>query len=316
MELSAELSPQKSSVTLVSPSRLATWLRCPKQYKYEYIDELKPIGEARGFFNKGNYFHELSHVYYQLIQAGATPGSDYTIASITKRIQNDIARIGDSSLIPLFGIISKTMIRYIKEQSPVIDKRIRVEGVEFEVVHPFADGLAIFGYADLVYWDSSGNLRVRDHKTGEKAKSRNDAVYSLQLLVYATCLWKQFGVVPIGEISYINTKEYVKQAPAFDKAFGLFHVIYSEKELAIFFDEICRVIDLMLHSDPLPHYGEHCNWCKFNTPCLQERKGIDPTPIIQAHFKRVTRESQRKHASFTADYTAGDSEDPIIFGGV
>lgn len=310
---------EPSQLRLVSPSRITNFQRCAKRYHYEYVEELKSKEPPKGYFNKGNYFHELAHAYYQLIKAGMVPGSDTAVAIIKDRIRNDFQRIheekpGDRSLIPMFGLITKTMLRYIKEQSPRIDVHIRVKGVEMELIYPFADNLALLGYADLVYHDGSGNLRVRDHKSGEKAKSKNDAASSTQLMTYACILWKLYGEVPIGEISYINTKDYVKQAPPTEKAFGLFPVTYSEKELAIFFDEICRVIDMMLNSDPLPTYGEHCAWCPFETICTQSRKGIDPTPFINAKFRRVPRESQRKpHGSFTDEHSNRGLEN-LVFG--
>ena len=301
--------PQWNPVKLISPSRIKTFQECPKKYDYIYNQELVSKAPPKGHFNKGNYVHELLHVYYQLLKSGAaTPGSQFAELSITRRIQTDIQIAGDRSLIPVYGVCNKTLTRYIREQSRRIDATIdKIIGIEHEMIYPFTDLRAIFGYADLIYVDRSGNIRVRDHKSGEKAKKKTDAVWSMQLLMYATILWKLYGQVPIAEMSYLNTKEYASKAPSFEQAFTFNTVTYTAKELQVFFDEICRVIDKMLSSTPDPHYGEHCAWCPFQDACLQSRKGIDPQPILDMQFKHVPRATTRKHESFTQQHTPGDN---------
>ena len=161
------LQPQTSIVS-VSPSRISTYLACPKRYDYVYNQDLAPIERTKTHFNKNNYFHELSHVYYQMIKSGVQPGSDYALASIISRIKNDINKTTDMELIGVYGRITKAITRYIQEHSATIDRGMKVIAVEHELIFPL-EGVILHGYADLVYRDSSGNLRVRDHKTGDKA---------------------------------------------------------------------------------------------------------------------------------------------------
>jgi hypothetical protein len=109
-------------------------------------------------------------------------------------------------------------------------------------------------------------------------------------------------------LSYINTKEYVKKIVPTEQAFAFSMVTYSEKELDIYFKEICMTIEKMLYSTPLPHYGQMCRYCAFQTPCFLSRKGIDATPIILSHYKRVPRDKAR-HARFTESDTTNNSAD-------
>jgi hypothetical protein len=285
----------------VSPSKIATYYTCPKKYDYIYNQELTPIiAEKATKFDKGNYFHELSHVYYQLIDTGVVPGSDFAVAYMNDRIQKDVQKNKNIDLLPVYAIIAKTISRFIKEQSPIIDRGIKVEGVEKHLVWPINEKIALQGYADLIYRDAAGTLRMRDHKTGERAWTKNEALFSNQLFVYAVMLYKQYNEVPIAEISYINTKETTKPYPA-DRAFSFPTTTYSSKELDIFYGEICRTIDRMVELEPLPFYGRHCQWCAFQGPCYLSRKGIDTSHILRMHF--VHRNSSIKHRPFTEEHS-------------
>lgn len=286
-------------VKLISPSRTRTFLECPKKYDYIYNQELTPVGPQKRHFNKGNYFHELCHVYYNYVKAGATPGSEYIQSLILDRMKKNFTTDTDPALISVFGIITKMMTRYVLEHSKRIDDGMKVINVEQQIIYPMAD-YAMFGYVDLLYRDREGRLHIRDHKTGERAQTKLDAQFSNQLLFYAAIIYKSTGEVPIGELSYINTKEYATKKPTYEESFVLSRVTYTAKELDIYFAEICMVIEDMLSSRAVPSYGQHCAWCAYQTPCYLSRKGIDPSPIINTHFVRVPRDSQRRHAKFTS----------------
>jgi hypothetical protein len=281
----------------VSPSRIGAFLECPKKYDYIYRQELVPLGPTKGFFNKGNYFHELAHVYYQLIQSGAEPGSPHVLAAITRRIQNDSQRTNSLDLLPVYHTVIRAITRYINEHSPRIDKGIEVLGVEEEIELPVTGRFSLFGYLDLRH-RTRDRLRIRDHKTGQKAWSKIDVQFSNQLLMYAVIIWALTSEIPVAEINYINTKEYTKPKPYSDM-FTFTQVTYSERELQIYFNEICKLIDHMLDSEPTPAYGQHCRYCPYQTICYASRKGIDVTPLVESNFKKVPR--TKRHDSFTQD---------------
>src|SRR5262245_31455905 len=131
-----DLSQETPVQVRVSPSRISAYQDCPKKYHYIYEQNLQPVGPSKRHFDKGNYFHELSHVYYQLIQAGAEPGSDFVLANIRNRIQNDLGKAPGVELITIYAAITKTMTRFITEQSPKIDRGITVIGIEQELNQP------------------------------------------------------------------------------------------------------------------------------------------------------------------------------------
>lgn len=299
-----EVSQPQFQPTLVSPSRIAAFIECPKKYDYIYRQELVKKGPAKRHFNKGNYFHELAHVYYQLIEAGTPVGSDLAVSQIVSRVRADFDKLKNLELVDVFNIITKAIIRYIKEHSPKIDKDLQVVGIEHELILPVNERFSLYGYADLV-WRTIKGLVVRDHKTGEKAWSKVDVNFSGQLLTYAVILYMLTGEVPSAELNYINTKEYKTKVMTYEEAFTFTRVLYSERELKIYYEEICQVVELMLDSPPVPHYGQHCGYCPYQTPCYLSRKGIDPSNIISQHYVKVTR--GKRHSNFTEEHSEDDS---------
>jgi CRISPR/Cas system-associated exonuclease Cas4 (RecB family) len=273
-----------------------------------YDLELTPVGPAKGHFTKGIYFHELSHVYYQMLEAGVEPGSDYALSSIMTRIKNDMAKTGlaDRDLVELYASIGRMISKFISIQSPIVDYKMEVQTVEAELIYPISDEISLFGYADLLY-RRDGRPHVRDHKTGERAWSKIDVRFSMQLLFYATLYWKMYGEVPLAEISYINSKEYKTKVATVDELFTFTGITYTEKELSIFYDDICKAVERMLSYEAFPLYGQHCRYCPFQEPCFLSRKGIDTSIVLANNFKK--RDSARRHANFTESHTQDDEAD-------
>jgi hypothetical protein len=313
MELLPEVSLPTPTRLRVSPSKISCFQDCPKKYDYVYKQSLQPKPVQRTAFDKGNYCHELMHVYYQLIQSGVTPGSEFALQAIISRIQNDLQNAKNISLMPVYASITKTMVRFISEQSPIIDRGITVLGIEHELAVPITTpagrNLQLFGFIDLVYRDAQGRLRIRDHKTGQKAWTKAEANNSNQLMFYSASVWKMRRELPMAEISFLNVKDYVKKAPSFEDAFAFPTVTYTEKELVTYLRQTLQLIDQMLVSEPIPHYGRQCNWCPFRDPCAFDRKGIDSSMMLASQFTVVDRNQVRKHGSFTDDNSAEDVAD-------
>jgi len=241
-----------------------------------------------------------------MIEAGAEPGNELTRANLISRIRNDMAITDNLELLPVYGSVTRMITNFVTWQSPVIDTNMVIEEVEAELLYPINDDYALFGYADLLY-RRDGVPHVRDHKTGERAWTKLDVRFSMQLLFYVTLYWKMRGEVPLAEISYINSKDYLKKQPSREELFTYTLITYTEKELSIFFDDICRAVDRMVSYVPFPLYGQHCRYCPFQEPCFLSRKGFDISQILAQNY--VKRESGRKHASFTESNAVDDQTD-------
>jgi hypothetical protein len=166
--------------------------------------------------------------------------------------------------------------------------------------------ISMFGFLDLRY--RQGNyLGVRDHKTGEKASdwTPEKVGQSNQLLFYNAGVYALTGEVFRPEINFVNTHEYKQKIPSFNETFTFVTAYHSEKELQIYLEQICILIDEMLDCKPTPHYDERvCGGCPYLLPCTMERKGIDSSPILKAHY--VPKPDGPRERSFTNQNSDSD----------
>ena len=288
----------------ISPTQLRAWRECPKKHDYIYHKCLKPKGR-KVFFDKGNYTHELMHVYYQLLgSSGKAPGSDFLVSALLSRIRKDIELHTDIQNVEIYNSVMKLMSRYITIQSPKIDRGLRILGTEYEMQVPTGvyhedREIILFGFIDLLYRTLRGDTVVRDHKTGANPRLwTNDTVEAdSQLLMYGTGIWKLLGVVPKVEVNYCNTFEY-KNKPS-DNQFALYSAIHTEKEYKNFFQDTLQLISDMLSSNPTPHYDATCTRCAFYNPCRMERKGVSVENMINADYEIVDRTAIARPVPFT-----------------
>lgn len=296
----------------VSPSQLSVFKECPQKWDYIYLQGLKPKGR-KTYFDIGSYTHELLHVYYHMLQEGARPGSDIVIASINRRIQNDLAN-ATADNVAVYNRVSKIINTFISERSPKIDRGITIlvaEGMyEIPVKTPAGHDVVLHGIIDLVYRDLRGRLVVRDHKTSEKANSWSSSKVELdpQLLNYGAVYVHELNEIPIVEINFINSHEYKKPRPL-TEMFDLFRIEHSETVYRRFWETTLRLIDSMIESPTIPHYSHACATCAFNAPCRLSLKGLSTEQVLANNYERVERDYTIKRLSgLSADDTGSNPQ--------
>lgn len=301
-----------------SPSQLNVYKECPKKWEFVYVHGYKFKG-SKAYFDIGNYTHELFHVYYHLLQNGADPGSDFTIAAIKARIANDLANASADN-VEVYATVSKTVENYIAHRSRKIDRGntiLAVEGTyEFPVVTPKGREIIFHGIIDLLYKDLRCRTIVRDHKTSGNAGAWNERKVQLdpQLLMYCAVIYKQMGVIPVGEINFINTFNYKKAKPL-DELYDLYRVEHTETSLERFWESTLQLIDMMLDSPVVPHYSTSCASCPFNDVCKLELRGISAKQILANNFEVVQRDYSIKRGSgLSADNSENNQQYRFNFG--
>jgi CRISPR/Cas system-associated exonuclease Cas4 (RecB family) len=284
----------------VSNSQLSAYKDCPQKWEYSYVHSYKPLARRRTF-DKGNYTHELMHVLYQLMQdSHHEPGSDFLQAAIHQRIMGDLENAAKDNLA-VYASIIKVMTSYVQYRSPLIDRQIKIEGVEatleVEAQTPKGHTVILLAIVDLVYRDLRGRMVVRDHKTSEKANSWNKEKVRLdpQLLLYAAIWYKLTGEVPVTEINFALTHDYKTPKPP-REMFNLFRIEHTQAVLERFWDETLMLIDQMIESPVVPHYG-NCQYCAFRELCDSRLKGISAENILKSNFEVVPRDYTIKRRS-------------------
>jgi len=145
---------EDKSVHKISPSQMYMWKQCPKAWHYSYVVKIRKKAGKKRFFELGSYFHELMHVYYQAIEQGHKPGSDFLVNYIASRIKRDMETLTEEN-VGIIAQVSKMAMQYVASYSASIDKGMEVKGVELisqvEVTTPKGHQVILNCITDLLY---------------------------------------------------------------------------------------------------------------------------------------------------------------------
>ncbi len=162
----------------ISVSQLTTWLRCPKQYEFRYLEEIKlPPRSALTRGSAGHKAWEADH-WHKLQTKENLPletvldvySSDFDTRAVGTEWQPD----EDA------GKIKDVGVRMVTIYHENVSKKIQPIAVEqpFEVE---MDGHIVQGVIDL----ETDKGEIRDAKTAGKKKADIPVDYQLQLSIYA-----------------------------------------------------------------------------------------------------------------------------------
>lgn len=280
-----------------SPSQLRVYRNCPTQWNYVYnLDINKPT--SKHVFDVGKYFHELLHVIYQTLKSNPKISTEVLSAMISERVRRDLVKEN----IEIVAQVLPRILEYISYQHPLIDKNIQVLDVEFEfkvlVTTPLGHEVLLHGIIDLIYRDSAGVIRIRDHKSGGRnSHSPRSVTLDDQLLFYAVGLssLRSSPVLDV-EISFLNSTNYKTKKPQ-SEMFGLYRYQHTPVGIELAKQNILQLIDKMIESEPHKNYSPNCAGCVFFDICSLELRGQSTQGLIANNYQVGTREHRNKSNS-------------------
>jgi hypothetical protein len=183
----------------VSNSKLKTYRRCPKKFKFKYVDKLEP--RLKGVaLERGSWIHELLEAHYD--------GEDWR--ELHKKRTKDFYNLFEEQREALGEELPseclRIMLGYLRHWKEV-DKRYRVidsELNEFVTIGKIKLQVVV----DLVVEDkTTGLLWLWDHKSRAKFETNEGMMLDPQLTLYFRAL-ELLGYKPLGGITYneIRTK--------------------------------------------------------------------------------------------------------------
>lgn len=278
-----------------SPSSISVYNDCPTKWEFAYIDGLKAKGAQPKYFDIGLYTHELMHHTYRAVGTGMVPGSENMLAWMHSKLKSDLKNL-TSENAQIMSTVFKMVNDYVLRQMKEIDRDIaQIIGVEqtlsLQVTTPLGFEVILEGIADLVYATPTGQVRLRDHKTGARNSfSDQNLQINPQLLFYIVLLWKLGYNVERMEISWINSNDYKDRSKyTFDKLFGFYKYSPTLIVLNNFWDYLMKRIDTILTETPQPSYGQQCNGCPFNPICRLNLNGQPTVNFISGQYDRAER---------------------------
>lgn len=298
LDIATPLSVVLNQIPTVSPSRLSQFTDCEMKYHYGYVEGLRKKNQNTFYMDRGTYVHRLMHYYYGLLKSGFRPGSDLVVEAMNTKMRNDMEEAAreiasgaiNSDIINILSTSIPHVRNYILNRSTQIDSGIRVIGIEKEywvlIVLPSGRPVFLHGIIDLVYRTLRNKIRIRDHKTGERADAWSEWKASLddQLLQYMLSQYLEMNEEIDGaEISFIN----LAKKP--EKRFDLFMADHTPVALKNYQANLEKLLDRMLDDTQIRNYSKDCSNCPFNRLCKLELEGVNTAASISLNYERTNR---------------------------
>lgn len=242
-----------------TPSKLTTWLDCPRRYRFTYLDRPPPQkGPAWAHNTVGSVAHLALARWWELPEDRRTGPAARGL--LTQAWQTD-GFSDDQQAHRWKGFAGDMVERYADQLDPVEEP----VGIERTVAFK-TDTLAVSGRVDRI--DLRGDeVVVVDYKTGRSALTEDDARGSLALALYVLgcrrtfkkdCTRVELHHLPSGQVlSWEHTDEslarHVRRAEAIAAEAGAATAALVEGADA----------DATFPARP----GPLCGWCDFNRSC-------------------------------------------------
>ncbi|MQA01623.1 MAG: recombinase RecB [Streptosporangiales bacterium] len=176
-QLGFEGMPQR--LYTCTPSRLASWVDCPRRYRMTYLDRPQPPkGPPWGHNSLGASVHGALAAWWRL------PPEQRTTYAAQRLVDQGWISLGfrdDQQAEQVRARAREMVADYVAELDPY-DEPVGIE----RVVATRTQVLALSGRVDRLD-DRDGELVVVDYKTGRHALTVDDARGSMALALYAIC---------------------------------------------------------------------------------------------------------------------------------
>ena len=235
----------------LSFTRVDTFERCPRRFRYQYVDGLPQAPAPQLSFGtsihstlewlfgrKHPVLPSLEDTHRALYEAWESDG----YAALDREEQLDAYRHARD-------IVERFHARVAAEgfRSPVATE------AWFEL--PVGDDIVVVGAIDRVDADDDGTLHVVDYKTNRQARTRAQVRGSLQLAIYALATQELFGRLPatVG-LDFVVPGTLVR-------------VDVAELDLASVAPRLEAVAARIVAGEDTPTPHRLCDWCDFRAIC-------------------------------------------------
>jgi putative RecB family exonuclease len=260
-----------------TPTRLATWLDCPRRYRMSYLDRPPPGKGAPWAHNSlGASVHNALAGWWRL------PLRERTAAAAADLLERGWLTDGfaDAAQSAQYRARASRMVRgYVARLDPA-DEPVGVE----RMVAARTDLIALSGRIDRLdlrraVGDDAGELVVVDYKTGRHLLSVDDARTSMPLALYALaaartvrrpCRRVELHHLPSGQVL-----AWEHTAASLDRQLGRAEDIAAECAAA---DQRYRgglPPDRYDEAFP-PRPGTWCGWCDYRAHCPEGMQAAEP----------------------------------------
>jgi len=248
-------------VPIWSHSRIASFEKCPLQYRYRYVDRIKRDTQSIEAF-LGNRVHEALERLYQEAAQGRTPALADLIDSYHRnweaKFSDRITIVRANDGPDLYRRRGESCLATYYARHQPFDQAETV-GLE-ERVQMALDGegrYQVQGYIDRLARAADGVLEIHDYKTSNTLPRPEDLKRDRQLTLYQLAVQKRFP--EDREVRLIW--HYLVQDQTLESSRSPADLDRTRKETIKAIDRIEAARDYP------PHESALCRWCEYRDIC-------------------------------------------------
>ena len=178
-----------------SPFKLNMFQKCPRQYKFHYIDSLKDVyGKPRPYFTMGEHVHAALREFFSSV-----PITERNISKLENLLREKWKRnrkgFNDIDDERKWAERALSQLRWFAQSQDLSVIPLMVE--DYHVVE-LSSNITLVGRIDRVDRQDDDSLHIIDYKTGRIPSQINET----QLHIYALILSKEQNL-PVSKASYL-----------------------------------------------------------------------------------------------------------------
>jgi len=268
----------------LSFTRVDTFERCPRLFRYQYVDGLPQAPAPQLSF--GSSIHAALEWLYD---------RKHPVLPSLEELHQTLYDVWDSS--GYVDLDREEQLRAYEHARDILTRtyeRIAATGLRlpaateawFEL--PIDDDIVVVGAIDRVDVDDAGALHVVDYKTNRTARTRAQVRSSLQLAIYALATRELYGELPASvALDFVVAGVEVR-------------VPVEELDLDAVPGRLRRAAQRIRSGEDTPTPHRLCDWCDFQSicPAWTVEGGTDPDGEV---LGRAMRERDRLRRSVVRD---------------
>ena len=252
----------------MSPSRLTSYLGCPRKYRYRYKDkaaeERTPIALLFG-----SAIHEAAESWFKSFNVKQLPVNE--VRATFLRAFTDMVKMATERDKPVdwgkddraaLEMMGKAMMDALVGQTA--DKPLKVWGTEVAFEIELVEGNTVRGFIDLILDDGEGRYIVVDLKTSAKAYGPDKLLYDHQPTIYIAAAERMLEAP--GKVSF----EYWVLSKTKAPTLRVLPAHRDERD-RLELMETLRDVQQAIAADVFPrHRSFMCKGCQFADRCEAE----------------------------------------------
>ena len=222
----------------LSPSKVDTYLGCPRQFLYNYIEKPIPFRFNKYFF-MGSAIHKIIELFHTkvhkvrpdqwaLLMKACCNKAHKSYPFMKKYATMDL----DKRDVTSIQTMAQKYLNYIRKEG--LPNTISAE----KMFRVSANGVLVMGKADRVDKLEEGSVKIIDYKSSAKPKPKKEAVKSVQLPTYGWWIRSDTELEPDKTVKIFGEYQYIKHL---DKKTGVHTFEITDEQIAEVIEKYTRV---------------------------------------------------------------------------